>query len=571
MSTEVHLAIYDLSRGMARTLSTQFFGPNHAIDIIPHTGIIAFGKEYLFGSMGIDCMSPHEFRSSHQIFPIQVQRLGHTQKTQEEFDDWCSSVTRNGLYDGNNYNLFHRNCNNFSHDAAIHGLGLDQGVPTWILETPNRFLSSPLGQMITPMLQQMQISGSHSTSNQQRWTQHRNASSVNNRSTPTIQNNNNHSNSERIHNPWANLNQNQNSNKIRQQDPIHNTVPSTTPTPILDSYNSTLLSKDMNSVILCIDKLLQNNYASSVFNDESTTILRQLKTDYLQVVQGNEMSHRLSIQKTTIECAAHCLISLLLLQQQQQQDHHNYETKNKSGILYTLIILRMVVLDIQDTTLVHHVLSNLSTLVQNTYNIDDDDDNIITSNTHLNNLSMLWCVMSNLIGSIQNHMILDPDLLMKVVDQAIGTLNAERYQGISQLRQMISSFLYNTAYYLTTHDHFISKNNAISENDDYCLDDGIMSLLCGTMEGLANECDTLTKLRRLMVMGTLLRPVNKTMRRHFILVKNLLLDLGFLDVLSKLLSNQLHDDLHQYTEMTELDKKMRDLSLELASLLSNMS
>jgi hypothetical protein len=34
---EVHVAIYDLSRGMARSLSGQFLGPQYAIDAIPHT------------------------------------------------------------------------------------------------------------------------------------------------------------------------------------------------------------------------------------------------------------------------------------------------------------------------------------------------------------------------------------------------------------------------------------------------------------------------------------------------------------------------------------------------------
>ena len=36
---DVDLAVYDLSRGMARNLSAQFLGPAHTIDLIPHTGI----------------------------------------------------------------------------------------------------------------------------------------------------------------------------------------------------------------------------------------------------------------------------------------------------------------------------------------------------------------------------------------------------------------------------------------------------------------------------------------------------------------------------------------------------
>lgn len=58
---EVHLAIYDLSQGMARSLSAQLLGPQHAVEIIPHTALLAFGKEYFFGQ-GITWCAPHEFR-----------------------------------------------------------------------------------------------------------------------------------------------------------------------------------------------------------------------------------------------------------------------------------------------------------------------------------------------------------------------------------------------------------------------------------------------------------------------------------------------------------------------------
>ena len=66
---EVHLAIYDLSGGMARNLSAQFLGPNHAIDMIPHTALLVFGKEYFFGG-GIQAVDPYVFRSMRGIQPV---------------------------------------------------------------------------------------------------------------------------------------------------------------------------------------------------------------------------------------------------------------------------------------------------------------------------------------------------------------------------------------------------------------------------------------------------------------------------------------------------------------------
>ena len=40
MSVKVQLYVYDLSQGLARTLSMQFLGVQ--LDIVPHTGIVVF-------------------------------------------------------------------------------------------------------------------------------------------------------------------------------------------------------------------------------------------------------------------------------------------------------------------------------------------------------------------------------------------------------------------------------------------------------------------------------------------------------------------------------------------------
>ena len=61
---DVHLAIYDLSHGMARSLSSQFLGPNHSIDIIPHSGVLVFNREYFFGG-GIQVELQMELRASY--------------------------------------------------------------------------------------------------------------------------------------------------------------------------------------------------------------------------------------------------------------------------------------------------------------------------------------------------------------------------------------------------------------------------------------------------------------------------------------------------------------------------
>ncbi len=155
-AANVHIAIYDLSMGMAKNLSAQFLGPQHAIEIIPHTAIVAFGREYFFGR-GIEWCHPQEFRMTRGIHPIDIQSLGHTSCTQTEFEGWCRAQGQNGRFGVESYDLLSRNCNNFTEVAAREGLRLGRGVPSWILEVPQRFLSSPMGMMVRPMLEQMQI------------------------------------------------------------------------------------------------------------------------------------------------------------------------------------------------------------------------------------------------------------------------------------------------------------------------------------------------------------------------------------------------------------------------------
>ena len=55
------------------------------------------------------------------------------------------------------YELFHHNCNNFSHETAQFLVG--RGIPQHIVDLPGEILATPMGQMLAPMLQQMTPSG----------------------------------------------------------------------------------------------------------------------------------------------------------------------------------------------------------------------------------------------------------------------------------------------------------------------------------------------------------------------------------------------------------------------------
>jgi len=61
----------------------------------------------------------------------------------EARDEWCADK----------YHPFEHNCNHFTNAAADFLLG--SGIPDEIINQPKKFLGTPLGQMIAPMMSGM--------------------------------------------------------------------------------------------------------------------------------------------------------------------------------------------------------------------------------------------------------------------------------------------------------------------------------------------------------------------------------------------------------------------------------
>ena len=151
----VILAVYDLSGGMAAGLSQQFLGTQ--IDLVPHTGVILCHPnsggdwEYFFGG-GIQKMRPQAFRMGHGIQPVQLMQMGETTQTVDGVSSW---VTQNAhRFTMGTYDLLAHNCNNFS-DAFLRECLSLPGVAQEILDVPRRFIQSPMGSMIAPMISGM--------------------------------------------------------------------------------------------------------------------------------------------------------------------------------------------------------------------------------------------------------------------------------------------------------------------------------------------------------------------------------------------------------------------------------
>lgn len=142
----VKLNIYDLSRGLARQLSTTFLGK--AIEAIWHTGVVVYGTEYYFGG-GIQ-QSPSG--TTPYGAPMRVLDLGVTHVPKELFEEYLQEISPR--YTAETYSLLTHNCNNFSNEVVQFLVGAT--VPDYILQLPTEVMNSPMGPMILPMIQQLE-------------------------------------------------------------------------------------------------------------------------------------------------------------------------------------------------------------------------------------------------------------------------------------------------------------------------------------------------------------------------------------------------------------------------------
>ncbi|CAM6010901.1 unnamed protein product [Sphagnum balticum] len=143
--TKVELYIYDLSQGLARQLSVQFLGK--ALDGIWHTAVGVYGKEYYFGGG----LQSNPIGQSSYGNPVQVMLLGHTQIPQDIFEEYLQEIQPR--YTQESYSLMRHNCNNFSEEVSQFLLGT--GIPEYILRLPEEVLSSPMGVMLMPMIENL--------------------------------------------------------------------------------------------------------------------------------------------------------------------------------------------------------------------------------------------------------------------------------------------------------------------------------------------------------------------------------------------------------------------------------
>mmetsp|Transcript_25169 Transcript_25169/g.63872 ORF Transcript_25169/g.63872 Transcript_25169/m.63872 type:complete len:407 (-) Transcript_25169:54-1274(-) len=145
---KVQAYVYDITQGMAARMSPMLLGKT--IDIVPHTGIVVFGKEYFFGSG--PCVG--EPGKSVPVPTSQILDLGETSKTCEELEAYIQGVLAKE-HTSENYNLLSHNCNHYANDVAKFLLD-GKGIPESIVNIAEEALSTPQGQSLRVMIEKME-------------------------------------------------------------------------------------------------------------------------------------------------------------------------------------------------------------------------------------------------------------------------------------------------------------------------------------------------------------------------------------------------------------------------------
>ncbi|XP_059609952.1 uncharacterized protein LOC132257177 isoform X2 [Phlebotomus argentipes] len=144
-SHKVELYIYDLTQGMAAVMSSMILGRH--IEGVWHTGVVVFGREYFFGAQGIQACPPG---GTVLGAPQKVEKIGETFIPFQVFKDYVRGLAES-TFRGSCYSLLKHNCNTFSNDLCQFLCGIS--IPKYILDLPQEFLGTPLGQTLGPLIE----------------------------------------------------------------------------------------------------------------------------------------------------------------------------------------------------------------------------------------------------------------------------------------------------------------------------------------------------------------------------------------------------------------------------------
>jgi hypothetical protein len=143
-AVKVQVYVYDISHGLARVYARAVVGFD--LDAIYHTSIVMNGKEYYFDREGATISLAGRTRFG---LPMEVLELGDTYIPDAVLDEYLSELKEDRFKFGS-YDLFHNNCNHFTHELLqfLNGSELEERI----LKLPDQVLSSPNGMMLQQLL-----------------------------------------------------------------------------------------------------------------------------------------------------------------------------------------------------------------------------------------------------------------------------------------------------------------------------------------------------------------------------------------------------------------------------------
>ena len=109
-SYDVYLYVYDISQGMARTMSMGLLGKQ--IEGVWHSAVVVYGVEYYFCAV---IMRSRPVQTMHGQ-PLEKIALGMTSIPQEIFEEFLNEISPQ--WQPEKYSLLRNNCNNFSDELS---------------------------------------------------------------------------------------------------------------------------------------------------------------------------------------------------------------------------------------------------------------------------------------------------------------------------------------------------------------------------------------------------------------------------------------------------------------------
>ena len=162
----VTLLVYDLSQGMAKSLSMAFVGKQ--IDAIYHTSVLVYGCEVAFGK-GVEIFQPSS-ANQNPTYGSVIERIDMGM-SHVPFDLWNEFLEQiKSEWTADKYHLLDNNCNSFSNEVCQFLVGKE--IPNHIQSLPDDVMSTPFGQSLKPMIEQIFGSSSRKSADQYAGVEH---------------------------------------------------------------------------------------------------------------------------------------------------------------------------------------------------------------------------------------------------------------------------------------------------------------------------------------------------------------------------------------------------------------